>query len=693
MNAKYPHAFSPIQIGPVEIPNRFYFAPHGTPFSVGGGPSDDFAYYYAERAAGGVGLLFHSLGFTKSAGRPSPYTDATVPSFKAVADLVHERGAKYGTKLFAQLHYVWASPGQWAPLSPQPPALGPSCYPGFDNLNVTRALTTDEIGRFIDMFRRSARNLAQAGYDGVEVHTAHAMLHDHFLSAFRNRRTDVYGGSVANRMRFLVETLQAVRDAVGATVAVGIRFNWNELLPGGLTESEAREILSSLAEQKLIDFADIDIATAPNQAPLGTPAYFAPKFGTERFVATVRDVLGSIPVLSTLGRVTSAADAERALADGSCDLVGATRGLIAEPEFVKNAMEGREERSRVCIACNLCLNPAATGAFGCAINPASGRERRWGVTHFEPAAQRQKVVVVGAGPAGLEAARVAALRGHDVVLLERGGVVGGQMNTWAKLPGRDVFATTPLWYRGELDELGVDVRTGVDADAQTVLGESPDAVVIATGASYARDGESGFIPAPIPGWDQDFVYAPEQIIDGGERPSGRIVVLDDEGLNTGAGVAEMLAEAGADVELMTRRMTLVEHLFYTAEYAFIIPRLKNLGIKITRETYLSKIGDHRLTAYDVFTNAAYEIEGVDAVVLVTMRRPDTALAAQLEGKVGQLFPVGDALAPRGLREATFEGQMFARMLGEPDAPTSFADAYFAPYPADSFPKPAAAISA
>jgi NADPH-dependent glutamate synthase beta subunit-like oxidoreductase len=357
--------------------------------------------------------------------------------------------------------------------------------------------------------------------------------------------------------------------------------------------------------------------------------------------------------------------------------------------LVKNAYEGHEERSRTCIACNACLEAVAHGSAGCAINPASYRERLWGVDTFTPAPKRSKVIVVGGGPAGLEAARVSALRRHDVTLLEARDRLGGALALWAGLPGRETFFKAIEWWTRELERLGANVRLGTEATAEAVLKAEPDAVIVATGAHYSRGGRSGFLDVDIPGFDRDFVYRPEDILVGGARPTGKVVLLDAEGLNTSVGVAEVIGSAGARVEYLTPRFGPVSaSLMDTQEVRFVIRRLKEAGVVFSPSTYIRSIGDHDVTVYDVFTDQERTIDGVDAVVLSTSRVPNYGLAKELEGKVRQLFIVGDALAARPWRTASFEGHKFARYIGEPGAPRTVTEAYWQRNPPEVMPKPA-----
>jgi len=683
--------FTPIRLGPVELRNRFYFSPHGTALTVGTMPSEDFCHYNVERVKGdGCGLVISSL-VVHDRGviyQPSPYPRENLPSFRAMADAVHEAGGK----IFGQLWYWWGTLGQWQPLSPPSPSLAASAVQTawYEKALSTHEMSHEEIRQMIAAFGRSAAHLSEAGWDGVELHAAHAAVLEHFVSPYFNRRTDEYGGSLENRTRVLVEALEASREGGGPDFAVGMRFNCDEMLPGGYGTDEAAQILKRICDAGLADFVDLDVAVEPNQLGIGMPPVFVEPHMYAPYVEKLRSAAGEVPVLSVLGRLTSVEDGEAAIASGLCDMVGATRALIAEPELVSNAFHSREERSRICIACNYCCAAGNEGQQGCAINPAAYRERLWGIDHFEPAASRRKVVVVGGGPAGLEAARVAALKGHEVVLLEARERLGGALALWADLPDRGFYHHAVDWWRRELERLGVTVRCSVEATSESVLAEAPDAVIVATGARYSRGGRSAFLDIDIPGHERDWVFRPDEILLGREPPVGRIVLLDGEGLHTSAGIAERLAARGGELEYMTPGFAPVSlRLYDSLEATFIITRLRNMtNIRFTPATWIRRIGDRELTVYDTYTEEERTVGDIDALVLSTGRLPEDSLARQLEGKVAQLFTIGDALAARPFASAAYEGQKFARMIGEPGAPATFSEAYFSPNDPEVWPRPA-----
>lgn len=678
MHPKYPRIFEPIRLGPVQIPNRFYFSPHGVGLTIGSQPTEDFARYNAARVAdGGCGLVVTSMT-AHERGRhfqPSPRPKENIPAFRVMADAVHDAGGK----LFGELWYWWGSNGHWDPISPPAPALGSSAaqYGVSDRTMSTHEMSKDEILSMTEAFRQSVEHLREAGCDGVMIHASHAGLIEQFISPYYNHRTDEYGGSLENRMRFLIETLQASRAAAAGKMAVGVRFNCDELQNGGYNTNDSYVIVKKLCDARLVDFVDLDVAVEPNQLYLGMPPVFVAPQVYRPYVEAVRGAASDVPVLSVLGRTTSMADAEAAIAAGICDMVGAARALIAEPEFVQNARNGKEDQSRTCIACNWCLSALGDGAQGCSINPASYRERLWGAGTFAPAARPSRVIVVGAGPAGMEAARVSALKGHDVVLFEARDRLGGALALWADLPGREFFRRSIEWWERSLDRLGVKIHRAREVSAADILREKPDAVLVATGSRYSASGHSAFLDVDIPGHDRDFVYRPEDILLGAARPSGQIVLLDGEGTHASAGVAEVLASAGAAVEYLTPGFSpLSARVVESQESRFVMQRLKQAGVTFSPSTYIRSIGDHEITVYDVFTEQERLIRGVDALVLSTGRVPVDALARELEAKVSQLFTVGDALAVRPFAAAAYEGHKFARYIGEHNAPTTFSEAYF-----------------
>lgn len=690
MHPRYPRVFSPIKLGPVTIPNRFFFAPHGSALSVGTRPSDDLVAYSVERVKeGGCGLVIvalvaHERGRTR---QPSPHPDENVAAFARMADAIHAAGGR----IFGQIFYWWGGAGWWQPLSPPAPGLGPSSrqFAHGRRASTTRAMTRGEIAGMHDAVRRSTANLRQAGFDGVMLHGSHAGLIEQFLSPYYNARKDEYGGSFANRLRFAVESLEAARDGAGRDMAVGMRFNCDEGVTGGYGIEDACAAVSVLAERGLLDF--LDLGMEPQQFAHGMPTGFSERQPYRNAVSEVRGAAGAVPVLSVLGRVTRMAEAEVALASGVIDMAGCARQLIAEPQFVRLAREGREAEGRTCIACNWCTAAGGDGAQGCTINPASYRERLWGVGSFAPAAKSARVVIVGAGPGGMEAARVAAKRGHRVTLFEARGEPGGALADWARLPGRAHYGTAVDWWSAELARLGVDCRMGARADAGMVLAQAPEAVIVATGARYRKGGQGIVSEMAIPGHDRPHVHTPEAVLSGAAGMAGRVLVADGEGYHTGSGLCELLAGSGAHVTLVSAEMSPVSaRLSDSWEERTVLARLKRAGVVLATGTWIDSIGEGAATLRDVHTGET-RIQAADAVVLATSREPLDDLARALEGRVAQLFTIGDALAPRMFAAATYEGQMFARLIGEPDAPRDFAQAWLAADPPWLNPMPADVI--
>jgi 2,4-dienoyl-CoA reductase-like NADH-dependent reductase (Old Yellow Enzyme family) len=690
MHAKYPKVFSPIKIGPVEVRNRTYSSPHSMPWALGTKPSDDYVHYVATRARGGLGLIMLSLTVPERSrgAQPCPSPKENIAAFRAIAAAAHAAGSK----IFGEIFYQWIGAGSWQPLSPPAPMLTPSVsqFNFMDRRSASREMSLREIKEMLAAFGEATENLRAAGFDGIMLHVSHGALTEQFLSPYFNRRTDEYGGDLTNRMRFLMQQLTVVRQAAGGTMAVGMRLNCDELLETGYHATDAYEVLKRTADAGLLDFVDLDVAVEPDQFYMGMPPVFVDPHVYKPYVEAVRAAAGKVPVMSVMGRMTSVADAEGFLASGLCDMVGAARAFIAEPNLIKNAYDGKEEESRTCIACNACMSGFMEGMQICAINPGTYRERYWGPDSFSRSQHPSRVVVVGAGPAGLEAARVAALRGHDVVVFEARATLGGALALWAKLPGRHFYRKAVDWWERELLRLGIKVHQGLHVTASRVLEERPAAVILATGAVYSLEGRSNFRDLEIPGHDKAFVHRPEEILMGSALPTGRVIILDGEGTHTGVGIAEAIARAGGDVELVNPHLSPMSmRLTDTQDAHFIIKRIVAANVQLSPMTYIKRIDDHSVTLYNVHSEKERTVNQVDAVILATGRVPVNALERELDGKVSQLFSVGDALAPRVWSSASFEGQKFARLIGETDAPSRMADVYFGhddglfnPFPAD-----------
>lgn len=676
---KYPHIFTPLKLGPMEVPTRFFFAPHGSALTVGTKPAAELAAYSAERVrGGGCGMVVIPVVTQERARtrQPSPFPAENIAAFRAYTDTIHEAGGR----VVGQCLYHWLGAGFWQTFGAPAPILSPSVrqFSIADRTSSTHAMSRDDIRRLVDTVRQTTRHMAEAGFDGMMLHASHSTLPEQFLSPYYNERTDEYGGPLRNRMRFMLEMLEAARDGGGANFAVGIRLNCDEQVEGGYGVDTAREVVKTICSGGYVDYVDLDVGMEPQQFYHGMPTNFSDKQFYRPWVEQVRSAAGTVPVLSVLGSITDLADAEAAIAAGVIDMAGAARQLIAEPEFVQNGRHGREERNRTCIACNWCTAGGGDGFFGCAINPASYRERSWGLASFVPAAKPSRTVVIGGGPGGMEAARVAALRGHSVVLLERREALGGALALWGMLPGREAYANAIGWWASELNRLGVDVRLGAEADVDRVLAEQPDAVIVATGARYSRGGRSITSDRDIPGHDLPHVFRPDEVLLSSEYPRGKIIIVDGEGYHASTGMAELLASQGCEVTYVTAGFSpLSSRVADAFEGRFVVKRLKSAGVKFAPTTWVRRIEPGAVVLYDVHTGSERR-ELADTVILATGREPQDGLARALDGKVKQLFTVGDALAARMFAAAPYEGQKFARLIGEPDAPATITEAWFAP---------------
>jgi NADPH-dependent 2,4-dienoyl-CoA reductase/sulfur reductase-like enzyme len=514
---------------------------------------------------------------------------------------------------------------------------------------VPHQLDHSEIEAILDTYVMAAGQFLAAGADGIEIHCAHETLPQSFLSPALNHRTDRWGGDAGGRTRFVTELLGRLRERIGADMALGIRICGQEFREGGYDLMEMREMITLIAATDTLDFVNVDVGHS-----WGSPSYVQPSYydhAQYREVGrAIRADVAPIPTLFS-GRVNDPVVAEELLAKGVCDLVGMTRAGIADPEFANKAREGRLIEIRRCIGCNRCIAdsieshaPEMFRKPTCSVNPVVGREIEW--RYVRPASPSKRVVVVGGGAAGLELARVAAGRGHELIVLERAAALGGQLRIAARAPGRDAFEDFIYYEEHQMELLDVDLRLGVEADLDSVLALEPDVVACATG-SVPR------VPR-TPGVDADHVVQGWDVLAGTAEVRGRVAVVSQEDHFETPNVVDFLASAGAEVEVF-HKWTGIGSQIDRYSIGPILGRIHTHDVPVHTGWRLGEVAGRDLRFTSAFTGKGRTFPGFDSVVLVYGSVPDTSLYDQLGGRVPQRHLVGSAWVPRRLAEATQHG--------------------------------------
>jgi mycofactocin system FadH/OYE family oxidoreductase 2 len=660
----------PLRVGPLRLRNRVVFSAHLTNAAVDGLVTDQHVAYYAARAAGGAGLVITEEHSVHPDDRPYEkllrgWDPAAVPGYRRLTAAVHA----HGVPVLAQLNH---NGGQSSGMYSRRPVLAPSPVPDPLFREVPQELTAAGIGELVEGYARTARHCVDGGFDGVELQCSHASLLRQFLSPLTNHRTDGYGGPLENRVRIVREVLGAVRAVVGPDRVVGVRLCGDEGIPGGTTPDEL--VRTARLLEPLVDHVNtaIGVATATLhliEAPMAVePGYAA------RIPAAVRRAV-SVPVIG-VGRYTTPAQAERALAEGHCDLVGVVRGQIADPAFAAAltppprvqeshdaAPSGRHRGfpepgevpvtadgsgGQVCIGCNQeCVGRVGLNrSLQCAVNPRAGRE----AVALPAPTRPRRVLVVGGGPGGLRAAVTAAERGHRVLLRERADRTGGQVALAATAPGRGELGHLVRDLLARCRRLGVEVRTGAAVDAGAVAAEAPDAVVLATGARGAR-----------PGWAAgvDRVVDVRDVLSGRVAPTGAVLVHDELGHHAATSVAELLAARGCAVEIMTPAMVVAQYLGTTLDAELFHRRAHRAGIVFAADrVVLAATARPDGVGLRVLEHTTGEVTGVvrDWVVTAVPAEPRDELWTALRGLPGlDVHRVGDCLAPRLAADAVRDG--------------------------------------
>ncbi|MBU1052737.1 MAG: FAD-dependent oxidoreductase [Proteobacteria bacterium] len=651
MEGQFNYLFTPIKIGNMIVRNRIYFGPHGNMLTTNYIIDDRYVEYHKARARGGTGLqIAGMMSVMKNsrdlAGIQEVYDEKAVPMLRKLGEAVHSEG---GRMLVQLVHAGRESDIELSRL----PTWAPSAIPSTVMFRfIPKAMEIEDIKETVKAFARSALFVKEAGLDGAEIHGASGYLLHEFMSPAVNQRTDEYGGSLKNRMRFPLEVIDEIRKAVGNDFVVGYRLPGDDFLQDGNTIDDYKEIAKQLEETRQIDFIHIGGPFYEGiqgigcgmQTPLGLYVPYALSF---------KEAV-DLPILNDF-RINDPVQAENILANGQGDMVGMVRGLIADPELPNKAREGRLEEIRYCIACDQgCLGRASKGkAITCTQNAVVGFEKEIGT--LEPAKFKKKVVVVGGGPAGMETARVARMRGHEVVLYENHKELGGQVNIAVKAPARKEFGGIKRYLAKQMEILGVKVNLGIEATPELIESEQPDAVVIATGTVP-------FLP-PIPGIDQNNVVTVEDVLLEKVKVGQSVVVVDGgDGHWQCCATAEYLLDQNKYVEIITPLLFVGMELAATSDLLSFYFRVRPKGCIFTPNTELIGISGNTLTVLDIYSNAVRKIEGVNTVVLATGSRSNNRLYYALKGKVKELHAAGDCVSPRLALDAIYDGYNLGRKL-------------------------------
>ncbi|MCL5958066.1 MAG: FAD-dependent oxidoreductase [Chloroflexi bacterium] len=647
MADQFPYLFTPFQLGNLTLRNRIVFLPHLSHYATQGYPTETQAYYYGERAKGGAGFILTECQSVHPVGRQGTdnilaWDKAVIPGLRRISEMAHE----YGARISGQLVFG----GPTTTLSFPQLLWGPSTVPDPFCHIVTKEMTRDDLREVKEHFAQAAANEMEGGMDGVELKIAHDGLLRNFLSPYFNKRTDEYGGSFENRMRFPLEVVAAVRRAIGPEPPLGIRLCLDEFLSGGYGLEEGVEFAKAFAGSGEVTYISGDagtwmtmhIAIPPMCFPLGFAVYMT---------AAVKEAVDA-PVIA-FGRINDPVQAEKILTDGHADLIGMARQLICDPEWPNKAKDGRIDDIRNCVACNDgCLGRlTANVPIRCVQNPASGREKELGSGTLKPATVKKEVMVVGGGPAGLKVAEIAARRGHRVSLYEKEGELGGQVNVAVKASQREELGGIVRWIKGQVENLGVDIHLNTEVTPGLVEKVSPDVLVVATGSVPERPSFGGA--------DQENVISVKDALLGVREVGQRVIVYDDDHHWPGASAAETLLDQGRKVEIVTSDLH-VGSALEVCNFLAYYPRVLGKGAVFSPMLEIKEVSGTTVTVSNVYTGEERRIEEVDTVVVAAHNRSVNDLYEALAAKVKEVYLVGDAAAPRKIIEAIYEAELIGR---------------------------------
>ncbi|RGP53651.1 oxidoreductase [Pseudomonas abyssi] len=673
-STRYPHLFSSLKIGNVVVRNRLMQTAHAKGFHASDGLTNNRdIFYHAERAKGGIGLIV--------TGARHVHPNSTGPSrtlARGNRPEIIERDAEmvsavhaFGGRIIAQLIH-FGPQGRSGSQDDYRLLWGPSTMKSPAYNEWAREMTKAEMDEVSDAFAQTAISSKAAGFDGVELHYSHGYLHQQFLSFVYNKRTDEYGGSLDNIVRFPIETLERVRAAVGPDFVIGIRVSMDECTVDGMHADDAIEMTKRMVATGLVDYVSATAGTYAAHADQIPPGDYAENWlvaDGARMRKAIREVR-DIPMF-IVGHIVDADKAEALVASGATDMVAMTRTQIADPHFANKLREGREDEINHCIRCNqACIARLMVGnAISCVVNPAAGREQRFGSHTLIPATTGRPWLVVGGGPAGMQAALVLQQRGHQVTLLEAGAQLGGQLNYAARLPRRHKFGFIPRDMERQLRKAGVDIRLNTRWDAEQIAAFGAEAVVVATGSQPLKTGFTSTRPAidRVPGTEQANVLSVIEVLDNPKQVGKRVVLFDEDGGRYALGTAEFLLDRGHQVHLVSRFISLSPNLALTLDLPVNYQHVFRKGLEYTINSWVRHIDGNSAQLMNLFTDTDSQVLDADTFVMACGHTPVNDLYTALDGRVDRLYCIGDAQLPRPLQDVIYEGMLVGReMLDSPD---------------------------
>ena len=647
----YRYLWTPLQLGPVSTRNRIVFSAHLTNYARDGKPTAQHAAYYAARAAGGTGLIITEEHSTHPTDWPYEklihgFHRDVIPGYRAITEAVH----RHRVPIFAQINH---NGGQASSMYSRLPVWAPSAIADPLFREVPKAVTHANIDEIVAGYAMVAEHCAEGGFDGIELQCSHSSIVRGFLSPATNHRTDEYGGTIENRARLLVEIVAAVRTVIGNRLALGVRLCGDELIEGGTTIDDAVRVAQISEATGQVDYINTSIGVATASLFMIEASMHVPP-GYALFIPSAFRKAVDLPVIG-VGRFKDPLQAERALADGHCDLVGIVRGQIADAEFAAKARANTSNDIRLCLSCNQeCVGRMGLNRWlGCIENPETGKEHQYATARLRILPTPKSVLVVGTGPAGLQAAIAAARSGHHVTVYEKQAHAGGQVRLAASVPNRAELGDLVRNQVTEASRLGVTVEYGVTVSTDFVRERKPDHVIVATGAEPTR-----------PWWIAEgatSVADVRDVLDGSAEPAGAVVVIDEIGFHHATSVAELLADRGCSVEIVTPGMVVGQDLGITLDMENWWMRAHSKGIVQSTDLVPMGFADGELTLLHHPTGTNHT-RRPDWVVLAIPPNPVESLYNDLKAAGIAVQRVGDCVAPRRAHAAVIDGERIGASL-------------------------------